>query len=88
MIELSPGKSVYTYESHLTKANAKKTATTTACSYWAVFTLRMSWWGEALVAKMANRLSTISDSGVKISLGNKITCTEVKLRKRNVHIVS
>lgn len=31
MIELSPGKSVYTYESHLTKANAKKTATTTAC---------------------------------------------------------
>ena len=25
-------------------------------SYWAVFTLRMSWWGEALVARMANRL--------------------------------
>ena len=57
-------------------------------SYWAVFTLRMSWWGEALVAKMANRLSTISDNGVKISLGNKITCIEVKLRKRNVHVVS
>ena len=57
-------------------------------SYWAVFTLRMSWWGEALVAKMANGLSTISDSGVKISLGNKITCIEVELRKRNVHVVS
>ena len=31
MIELSPGKSVYIYESHLTKAYAKKTATATAC---------------------------------------------------------
>ena len=31
MIELSPGKSVYIYESHLTNAYAKKTATATAC---------------------------------------------------------
>ena len=31
MIELSPGRSVYIYDSHLTKAYVKKTATATAC---------------------------------------------------------
>ena len=31
MIELSPGKRVYLFESHITKAYAKKTATATAC---------------------------------------------------------
>lgn len=31
MIELSPGKRVYVYESHITKAFSKKTATATAC---------------------------------------------------------
>ena len=31
MIELSRGRSVYIYDSHLTKAYAKKTATATAC---------------------------------------------------------
>lgn len=30
MIELSPGRSVYVYESHITKAFSKKTATATA----------------------------------------------------------
>lgn len=31
MIELSPGRCIYIYDSHLTKAYAKKTATATAC---------------------------------------------------------
>lgn len=31
MIELSPGRRVYVYESHITKAYSKKTATATAC---------------------------------------------------------
>lgn len=31
MIELSPGKSTYVYESHIIKASSKKTATATVC---------------------------------------------------------
>lgn len=31
MIELSPGRCIYIYDSHLTKAYAKKTATAMAC---------------------------------------------------------
>ena len=31
MIELSPGRCIYIYDSHLTKAYTKKTATATAC---------------------------------------------------------
>ena len=31
MIELSPGRCIYIYDSHLTKAYTKKTATPTAC---------------------------------------------------------
>ena len=31
MIELSPGRCIYIYDSHLARAYAKKTATATAC---------------------------------------------------------
>ena len=31
MIKLSPGRCIYIYDSHLTRAYAKKTATATAC---------------------------------------------------------
>lgn len=46
MIELSPGQRVFVYESHITKAFSKKTATATAC-----FLLSCFYKDEELIGK-------------------------------------
>ena len=46
MIELSPGQMVFVYESHITKAFSKKTATATGC-----FLLSCFYKDEELIGK-------------------------------------
>lgn len=63
MIELSPGKSVYIYESHLTKANAKKTAT--ACFLLACFYTEDELVGRSLGGKNGKQAA---DTGILDSI--------------------
>lgn len=51
MIELSPGKRVYIYEHHLTKAMSKKTATATACFLMSCFYKDDDLVGKSLTGK-------------------------------------
>ena len=51
MIELSPGRCVYLFESHLTKAQAKKTPTATACFLLSCFYSEQELIGKSLGGK-------------------------------------
>ncbi|XP_028517125.1 uncharacterized protein LOC110246517 [Exaiptasia diaphana] len=51
MIELCPGKRVYVYESHITKAHTKKTATATACFLLSCFYKDAELIGKSLTEK-------------------------------------
>ena len=68
MIDLSPGKSVYTHESHLTKANAKKTATGTACFLLGYFFTEDELVGQSLGGKNGKQAV---DTGILDSILSK-----------------
>lgn len=51
MIELSPGRRVYIYESHLTKAHSRKTPSATACFLMSCFYKDSDLIGKSLTGK-------------------------------------
>lgn len=78
MIELSPGKGVYIYESHITKAYSKQTATATACFLLSCFYNDEELIGKSLTGKNGKQclngdiLESILSKGV-IFFTNKLT---------------